>query len=228
MRYLFAVGLMFLVATLTLAVPLREGANKGWGDFIDPDKDCQFKVDAGKLTITVPGVDHDLGIERGKMNAPRALQIIDGDFAIQMKVSGVFAPVDMNNQDRAAYHGAGFVILKDDMTYVRLDRATYWDGQGDQVYGNFELRKDGKLDRFGAPNDLRLETGKDTWLKVERKGNTFYAYATHEAGKWKSLGNKTVEMPAKLRVGVAAINTSQQTFAPQFSELKVDVPMDAK
>jgi regulation of enolase protein 1 (concanavalin A-like superfamily) len=158
------------------------------------------------------------------MNAPRALQPVEGDFSIQVKVSGVFAPLDMNNQDRRAYHGAGLVIFKDDKTYVRLDRATYWDGMGNQVYGNFELRRDGENERFGTPDDLRLETGKDTWLKIERKGDRFYGYATQAAGKWHALGDKAVEMPKKLRVGVAAINTSLQPFAPSYSELKIEQP----
>ena len=221
MRYLVSLGVVFLVVDLSVGVPLREGV-QGFGEFVDPDKDCQFKVDAGKLTITVPGTDHDLGVERGKMNAPRALQTVEGDFSIQVKVSGVFAPLDMNNQDRRAYHGAGLVIFKDDKTYVRLDRATYWDGNGNQVYGNFELRRDGQNERFGVPEDLRIESGKDTWLKIERKGNRFYGYATQEAGKWVALGDKAVDMPAKLRVGVAAINTSLQQFAPGFSELKIE------
>jgi regulation of enolase protein 1 (concanavalin A-like superfamily) len=224
MRHFASCITLFLITAIAVAVPLREGPNRGWGDFVDPDKDCQFKVDGGKLTITVPGTDHDLGIERGKMNAPRAWQIIEGDFTIEVKVSGVFAPVDMNNQERRAYHGAGFIIYGDDRTYVRLDRATYWDGSANQVYANFELRKDGKIDRFGLPEDLRIESGKDTWLKIQRKGNQFFGHATQEQGKWRDLGNKTIDLPAKLRIGVAAINTSLQSFAPTFSELKIDVP----
>jgi regulation of enolase protein 1 (concanavalin A-like superfamily) len=156
------------------------------------------------------------------------LQSVEGDFTIQVKVSGVFAPLDMNNQDRRAYHGAGFVILKDDQTYIRLDRACYWDGTGNQVYGNFELRQGGKIERFGTPDDLRLDNLKDTWLKIERKGDRFYGYATQDRGDWHPLGDKTVEMGAKLRIGVAAINSSLQPFAPQFSELKIDVPEEKK
>ena len=40
--------------------------------------------------------------------------------------------------ERAAYNGAGFLIRKDDNNYIRLDRATYWDGMMNQVYGNLE------------------------------------------------------------------------------------------
>lgn len=228
MRHIASSIAVLLLAASGVAVPLREGPNKGWGDFVDPDKDCQFKVEGGKLTITVPGSDHDRAIERGKMNAPRAWQIVEGDFTIEVKVSGVFAPVDMNNQDAPAYHGAGFIIHSDDKTYISLDRATYRDGMADHVYANFELRQNGKIERFGEPNDLRLERGKDTWLKIQRKGNRFFGYATQEAGKWHDLGHKTVNIPAKLRVGVAAINTSLQPFAPVFSELKIDVPKDGK
>lgn len=228
MRHLVATISLFSIFTLAGAAPIREGANKGWGDYVDPDKDCEFQAEADKLTITVPGTDHDLGAERGKMNAPRALQSVEGDFTIEVKVSGNFAPKDTTNQARRAYHGAGFVIMKDDKTYLRFDRATYWDGNANQDYGNFEVRKNGALDRFGNPADLRLAPAKDTWLKIERKGNTFQAFAAQEKGKWRSLGERTVEMPAELRVGVAVINSSRQVFAPQFSDLKVDVAKQDK
>ncbi len=226
-RHVRSLALLLVLASAASAVPPRDVANQGWGEFIDPDRDCQLTLDAGKLAILVPGVDHDLSIERGIMNAPRAMQAVEGDFRIQVKVSGLFAPADRNNPSRGAYQGAGLLILKDDRTYLRLDRATYWDGKANRVYGNFEVRKNGKLERLGMFADLRLEAGKDTWLKIERKANTFSAHATQEAGKWQTLGEKSVEMPAQLRAGVTAINTSRQVFGPKFSELKVETGKEA-
>ena len=34
---------------------------KGWGDVIDPDGDCKVALEAGKLTIAVPGTLHTWG-----------------------------------------------------------------------------------------------------------------------------------------------------------------------
>jgi regulation of enolase protein 1 (concanavalin A-like superfamily) len=219
---------VIVVGGLAVAAPIRPGAKPvepgakiNWGKFEDPDKDCQFKVDNGVLSISVAGSDHDLGIERGKMNAPRAMQSVEGDFTIQVKVSGKFEPRQMNNMDRGAYHGAGFFIRKDDNNYIRFDRATFWDGTVNHVYGNFELRANGQIDRFGSDADLALDNTKDTTLKIERRGNEFKAFASQEPGKWHELGAKTMEAPKTIEVGVAAINSSTEPFTPRFADLQI-------
>ena len=200
---------------------MREAPKKIWGVFEDPDKDCEFREANGTLIISVPGKDHDLGCERGKMNAPRALQPVEGDFVIEVKVTGKFEPRQMTNMERLAYHGAGFFIRKDDRNYIRLDRATCWDGMKNEVYANFEMRVDGEVERFGQPTDLALDNTKATWLKIERHGTRFSAYASQEAGKWQKLGDKKMVADKPLHVGVAAINSSTEAFYPQFSELKL-------
>jgi len=91
-----------------LAGAVDEAPKTVWGAFEDPDKDCAFKEEKGSLSISVPGKDHDLGIERAKMNAPRAMQPVEGDFTVQVKVTGKFDPRQMINLERLAYHGAGF------------------------------------------------------------------------------------------------------------------------
>lgn len=42
-------------------------ASSLWGTFLGPDNDCAFHLEMGKLTIALPGTDHGLGAERGKM-----------------------------------------------------------------------------------------------------------------------------------------------------------------
>jgi regulation of enolase protein 1 (concanavalin A-like superfamily) len=211
-----------------MAAPLREGQKSVWGTLEDPDKDCEFKEDKGVLSITVPGTDHDLGVERRKMNAPRTMRPVEGDFTLQVKVAGKFEPRQMTNMERLAYHGAGFFIRKDENNYIRLDRATFWDGMMNRVYANFELRADGQIERFGAATDLVLDNAKETWLKIERNGNEFKAYASQEAGKWHALGAKTMAAPKRIDVGVAAINSSQEPFMPRFSDFLLKTPEPAK
>src|SRR6476619_733909 len=62
-------------------VQVQPRAVVGWGQFIDPDDDCAWRLKNNTLTILVPGREHDLGAERGVMNAPRIMQQIVGDFA---------------------------------------------------------------------------------------------------------------------------------------------------
>jgi regulation of enolase protein 1 (concanavalin A-like superfamily) len=228
MAKILSLAAVLLVIGSALAAPVREAPKSVWGTFEDPDKDCEFKEEKGVLTISVLGKDHDLGIERGKMNAPRAMQPVDGDFTVQVKVAGKFDPRQMTNMERLAYHGAGFFIRQDDNNYIRLDRATFWDGMVNRVYGNFELRVNGQIERFGAADDLPLDNAKDTWLKIERKGTEFTAYVSQEPGKWQALGGKTMAAPKRVHVGVAAINSSLESFTPRFSEFELKTPAPAR
>jgi hypothetical protein len=61
---------------------------------------------------------------------------------------------------------------------------------------------------------LSLGNTKDAWLKIERKGDPFTAYATQEAGKWKEVGAKTMAADKQVSAGVAAINSSTEAFRP--------------
>ena len=51
-----------------------------WGEVIDPDGDCELKLQAGDLVCDVPGTLHDLNIDIEKNNAPRVVRVVDGDF----------------------------------------------------------------------------------------------------------------------------------------------------
>src|SRR5258707_763187 len=67
---------------------------KGWGDVIDPDKDCQVRLDDGKVIVKVPGSAHDFAGELQRWNAPRVLSEVKGDFILDVQVSGEFKPVE--------------------------------------------------------------------------------------------------------------------------------------
>jgi regulation of enolase protein 1 (concanavalin A-like superfamily) len=221
MAKILSMAVALFVAGILLAAPLPSGLKSIWGTFEDPDKDCEFKEKNGVLSISVLGKDHDLAIERGKMNSPRAMQSVDGDFTVQVKVAGTFEPRQRSSRERVAYNGAGLFIRKDDNNFITLDRGTFWDGMMNIVFGNFELRVKGRLQRFGNATDLPLDNAKETWLKIERIGNEFKAYASQEPGKWHSLGSKTMAAPKRISVGVAARNSSLELFTPQFSEFEL-------
>jgi len=64
----------------------------GWGLAIDPGKDCQFLSEAKNLSLKMPGTWHDLNPDSGKLNAPRVVRTVEGDFVVTAKVSGDFRP----------------------------------------------------------------------------------------------------------------------------------------
>ena len=107
------------------------------------------------------------------MNAPRAMQLVEGDFTIQVKTSVIKEPQAMENMDKGAFCGAGLLIRKDFNSYIRLDREIYWDGNQFRSAVVLELNDKGRASRSKSP---ALDFKKDVWLKMERKGNVFRAF----------------------------------------------------
>jgi hypothetical protein len=87
---------LLIVAIAGCIVPLafaREEPQptiEGWGKVIDPDGDCRIGFTSGILSIVIPPTLHDLSAEAGKMNAPRVVENIEGDFIAQVRISGNF------------------------------------------------------------------------------------------------------------------------------------------
>ena len=193
----------------------------GWGEAVDPDGDCSFDLKDSALTITAPGPVHDLSAELGRMNAPRVLRAAKGDFVIEVLVKGTFKPGEATIPVRTAYHGAGLLLMADDQTYIRLDRATLVRAGTGQHYVNFELRNKGRNIRFGTPADFKIDPERDTFLRLERKGNAVSGAVSQQSGKWHDLGTKEAEFPVEVLVGVVAINASTQPFQPIFQDFTV-------
>jgi regulation of enolase protein 1 (concanavalin A-like superfamily) len=192
----------------------------GWGAATDPDGDCKIRGDGDKLTIEVPATKHDLSVEVGDVSAPRVLREIEGDFIIQVKVTGNVRHAGKRTSDQfLAYHGAGLLIWLDGQTYIRLERAAVVAEEEKSVhYVNFELRKGGQ--RVPAGDNAEIPD-RDTYVRLERRGNRICGLVSDDGVRWLVFDPITVELPRTLQVGVAAINTSTEPFKAQFSELEV-------
>jgi regulation of enolase protein 1 (concanavalin A-like superfamily) len=212
-----------LAAGIVLAAPAP--ANRpwitGWDKPVDPDKDCKLTIDKGTLTIEVPGKDHDLGIERGLMNSPRLLRDVEGDFIAQVRVSGTFKPSqNSTSNQRLPFVGAGLLLMTDEKTYVRLERAALVKGGETMTYANWELRQDGKWVLWGEEKIRPLED-KATYLRLERKGDKLRASVCHDGNKWWELKPLELKLPAKLKLGVSAGGTSMDVFVPCFDQFQL-------
>jgi RNA polymerase sigma factor (sigma-70 family) len=193
---------------------------KGWGMALDPDGDCKFAVQTDKLTITLPGKDHALCIEQNRMNAPRVLRDIQGDFIAQVKVSGDYPKAaESVVGTRRPFHGAGMLLFVDDKTYIRLERAqVYTDGEP-VPYVNFELRKDGEFARGG---DTTVQpTEKGTYLRLERRGGKVYGSASNDGIQWAALEPIEIELPKTIKVGLVAGHNTSSGYEPAFEEWKI-------
>jgi regulation of enolase protein 1 (concanavalin A-like superfamily) len=212
-----------LAAGIALAAPVP--ANRpwvtGWDKSVDTDKDCKFTIDKDTLTIEVPGKDHDLAIERNLMNSPRLVRDVEGDFVAQVRVGGTFLPShNSTSNERLPFVGAGLLLMADEKTYIRLERATLRLRGEVKMYANWERREDGKWVLAGDASVQPLED-KPTYLRLERKGDKLLASVSHDTKEWKELNALEVKLPAKLKLGVSGGGTSMDVFAPRFDEFQL-------
>jgi adhesin HecA-like repeat protein len=222
-------GLLNLLALLVITIILAtagvmgntDGPGKpaeGWGEAFDPNGDCTIQPAPGRLVIKVPARAHDLSAELGRVNAPRVLQNVSGDFTAQVKVSGTFQPAPPSTiPDRLPYNGAGLLLWQDGNNYLRLERAALnRDGQV-QSYAALELRAGGQVVNPQAPP---LVDG-DTYLRLERRGNMITGSVSQDGRQWSPFLPVAVNFPQQARVGVTAINSSAEPFTVQFEQLQI-------
>jgi regulation of enolase protein 1 (concanavalin A-like superfamily) len=186
---------------------------------VDPDRDCRFQIAGDKLTIAVPGTDHDLGAERGRMNAPRLLLEVEGDFLAQVRVGGDFQPsTDATAPGKVPVVGAGLVLLVDDKTYVRLERfGVYLQTRYDD-FASWELRRDGRR-TFTRTSPRLVES--TTYLRMQLRGNRMLGSVSEDGQRWMELPAIDISLPRKVKVGVDALSTSSLPFAPIFDRFQL-------
>ncbi len=124
-----------LLACAALAVPAPEPVVSGWSNPVNPDRDCKIRCDNGALIIEMPGSDHEFDFHRKRLNAPRLMREIEGDFDMEVRVRIDCRPsVESSVKGQPSYVSAGFLILPPDNSFgTRLQYRV--DGQGDGVDG---------------------------------------------------------------------------------------------
>jgi regulation of enolase protein 1 (concanavalin A-like superfamily) len=228
MRRLPLVVLLWLSAAAALAVPVppdprRAELHKRWGETVDPDGECTFRLLDDRLHLAIPGKPHVLSAELGQTNGPRVLRDVDGDFAAEVRVSGPF-PGDPRClvPGRWAFYAAGLVLWQDDKNYARLERARilYPNGQW-RGYPNWELRAGGVVARAGGVKDGALDSEKAVCLRLVRRGATVSAAYRQDGEGWQELPLIQVDFGAKVRVGVVAQQNTASGYEAIFEGLRV-------
>jgi regulation of enolase protein 1 (concanavalin A-like superfamily) len=197
--------------------------DRDWGQSVDPDGDCRFLLDSGKVHIKIPGKPHRMGVElgAGATNAPRMLREIEGDFQAEVKVVGPVPILRPNLVGKYPWYGAGLLVWQDDNNYLRFERARIIFGDDGPAYANWELRQGGKFVRKGANEEGRLDEALDVHLKLMRKGDTFAAAYSPDGKEWKELPPITAELAKTLKVGVIATQNTPLGYEAVFEKLKI-------
>jgi regulation of enolase protein 1 (concanavalin A-like superfamily) len=190
----------------------------GWGLAIDPGKDCEFKPDGKTIAIQVPGKLHDLNPESGILNAPRVVKEIDGDFNITVKVAGEFKPGGKSTNPRGVpYNGGGIIIWSDSDNFIRLERGAMLRMGAVRTFVTFEEREGGYR---GAVHNEIFPDGP-CYVRLERKGSRIFGGISRDGKSWKVLKPIDTLWPAKLKVGLSAINSNSEPLTVKFEEFSL-------
>jgi hypothetical protein len=172
-------------------------------EWIDPRADCVRQIGqaatggilrerGGWLELHV-GPNHDLWWgpdgRSGNMDAPRMVQPISGDFAVEIKMT----PSEQNKE-----HG-GILIWKDPDRYIRLDKTSALHAfRGD-------IRFETHINRRYAAIGRGKHNSVVNYLRIERTKHEFQAYSSPDGQTWTTCGSATVVLNDPLLVGIHAL-----------------------
>ncbi len=164
---------------------------------------------------------HDLSAEFSKMNSPRVLQVIDGDFIAQVKVSGEFQPKGPATRPGGyPFNGAGLLVWLDAGQFIRLERAAVLQNEKVAPYILLERQEINARPGATAPS---LEQG-NVYLKMERPGSRISGFYSTDGRKWAEVKPMEVNWPSRLHVGLDAVNTAFSPLSVRFDEFSVRKP----
>ena len=216
-RAAFCIFAVVVLGSASYADEVKE--IKDWGKVVDPDMDCKVKEDAGSFMITIPGKHHDLTYTEAytKLNAPRILQPVAGDFTLTVIVDFALPKGAKSSGGAHAFTSGGLLLWQDDKNYIRLERAAVSQSEAPFVW------VEGFLNGKSVYQGLRRVGEAVTSLKIARQeGKLKFSYDDGAKGEWQELEiRETIEIPFK-QAGVAAINSTDREHVVTFTELAFD------
>ena len=194
----------------------------GWGEIMDPNRDCKFISNKKELTITVPGGHHNLNPAAPFNNvaAPRILRKASGDFDVQVEVP-VFnfpKPKTAFASNLTSFVAAGLLLWADDQNFVRFELAA--NGDSGQMFANLHGFTMGKT----AIGEVKILPHLTTFLKVERRTGTLRFLHSGDGLKWMNIdipiNSQKFDTP-EVEVGVVAVNVTTGTHVATFRGLEI-------
>jgi hypothetical protein len=187
-----------------------------WGLAIDPDNDCKFVPDGKKsLTVEVPGTWHDLNPHVNKLNSPRVLWTVEGDFSITVKVAGEFKPEGKpQNPKSVPSNGGGIVVWNNSDNFIRLERFAI---VRNKKVGAFILFIEREAGYLGAEHNESY-AGGPCYLRMERKGSRIAGSISTDGARWKQLKPIDTLWPSQLKVGLTVANSNSEPLTVRFEE----------
>ena len=190
----------------------------GWDKPVDPDGDCKFTPDKTVLTIEAPGKQHDLSF---RMNAPRMLRKVEGDFTVQVRVDGDFRLTPETSPATVPIPSvkAGLVVMAEGGPRAELVCSSQ---DNPNVPGQTVLWSVWPTPRSSTGASAAISDAP-TYLRLRRGGNRFFASYSQDGVKWADMRqvDQEVEMPARVNVGVIATTTKSVPFKARFDDFRL-------
>jgi regulation of enolase protein 1 (concanavalin A-like superfamily) len=188
-----------------------------WGLAVDPDGDCKIDDKGKALEISIPNTHHDLNADNDKLNAPRVVREVTGDFSVTVKVTGTFKPGTKSTNPKAVpYIGAGILVWQDSNNYIFLGRAGINRGGKVGEFAAFEEREWGTR---GALNNRGIDPG-GVYLRLERRNNRILGSTSKDGKNWTKLDPMEPSYPVTLKVGLYAINGCTDPISVRFEDFQ--------
>jgi regulation of enolase protein 1 (concanavalin A-like superfamily) len=214
--------LVLLMAYAALAAPAPKD---GW-EQLNPDKDGKIDIKDGTVTIELPGRDHEIEPKRNRFNAPCVLRDVEGDFAIQVRVSASFRPSGKSSvKGESPRVAAGLLLIPAEKNYVRLEYGAIQQN-GKQITGFSNRMRGEKLGVTGDYTHWNPQEWKPNqehiYLRIEREGDWIRNVLSPDGKTWERYNSWTGrKLPSKFKVGLAAYSTSTEPFKVRFDHFKL-------
>jgi regulation of enolase protein 1 (concanavalin A-like superfamily) len=220
-----------LLTCIVLAAPAPDPFVAGWGNPIDPDRDCRIIRGNGALTIVMPGGDHDYDTVRERLNAPRLVRELEGDFEIQLRLRIDSRPSAKSTvKGQPSFVAAGFLVIIPDTFYENFVRLQY--GLAGEGAGKYGFASQLSRELRGGPGNGAYDERWPKWpfktepeyvyLRLERWGDILNHSISPDGKSWVPAGGAHLSrLPYKLKVGLAACSTSTDPSKVHFDQLKL-------
>ncbi len=181
----------------------------GWGTAIDPQGDCKFEVNQGRLALTVPAGEHDLNPAPDKnVLAPRVLQEVEGDFTLQVHVHPFpLPPRGKSAAGSDTFRAAGLLVWQDAQNYLRFATAA----TGARHFLQAEWWQEGT---YGGADGTAA-----THLQIQRQASRLRLRTSADGKTWEDWKTVDLELSSKIQVGVVAMSAVRESSSFEFENV---------
>lgn len=229
-RSICALVLLLAACAIHAALAPEPFFKIGWDKPVDPNRDCKFVYQGRSVTIELPGTDHDFAPKRKRFNAPRILRDVEGDFVMQVRVSGLFHPSDTSSvQGEDPSVAAGLLMIPAEDNCIRLEYGAYRRKGERRICPAFRMHGERILN---AEMDWQVpwkpapsaEKEPHIYLSLERQGRFIYEAFSPDGKRWiYYIRAELKDTPSKVKVGLAAYSTSTEPFKPRFDNFNLEL-----